>query len=233
MASYVLVPGAGGDEWYWHRLVPALRERGHDAVAVALPAADDSAGWSEYADVIVDAIGDRPEPVLVAQSLGGFSAPLACARKPVEQIVLLNAMIPKPGETGEAWWSNTGQREAQLEYLATIGITSEGASDDRVLYFHDVPLDVVDEAQRREAEQSWTPMTQTWPLSAWPATPTRVLVSRDDRLFPEAFQRRVALERLGIEAETIPGGHLVPLADPEGVADRLIRSAPPTRTPQA
>jgi alpha-beta hydrolase superfamily lysophospholipase len=117
MASYVLVPGAGGDEWYWHRLVPALRERGHDAVAVALPAADDSAGWSEYADVIVDAIGDRPEPVLVAQSLGGFSAPLAATRKPVDEIVLLNAMIPKPGETGEAWWANTGQREAQLEYL--------------------------------------------------------------------------------------------------------------------
>src|SRR5688572_18100049 len=74
-----------------HRLAPALRERGHDAVAVPLPAADDSAGWSEYADVIVDAIGYRPEPVLVAQSLGGFSAPLACERKPVEQIVLLNA----------------------------------------------------------------------------------------------------------------------------------------------
>jgi hypothetical protein len=35
MASYVLVPGGGGDEWYWHRLVPALRERGHDAVARA------------------------------------------------------------------------------------------------------------------------------------------------------------------------------------------------------
>jgi pimeloyl-ACP methyl ester carboxylesterase len=229
MASYVLVPGAGGDEWYWHRLVPALRERGHDAVAVALPAADDSAGWSEYADVIVDAIGDRPEPVLVAQSLGGFGAPLACARKPVEQIVLLNAMIPEPGETGEAWWSNTGQREAQLEYLASIGVTPEEASDDRVLYFHDVPLHLVEEAERREDRgQSWTPMTQPWPLDAWPATPTRVLVGRDDRLFPEAFQRRVARERLGIEAETIPGGHLVPLADPEGVADRLIRSAPPS-----
>src|SRR6266545_4874287 len=181
MASYVLVPGAGGDEWYWHRLVPALRERGHDAVAVALPAADDSAGWSEYADVIVDAIGDRLAPVLVAQSLGGFSAPLACVRKPVEQIVLLNAMIPEPGETGEAWWSNTGQREAQLEYLATIGVTPEEASDDRVLYFHDVPADVVEEAERRgDPGQSWTPMTQPWPLAAWPATPTRVLVGRDD-----------------------------------------------------
>ena len=105
-----------------HTFVPALLERGHDAIAVALPAADDSAGWSEYADVIVDTIGDRPEPILVAQSLAGFRAPLACVRKPVEQIVLLNAMIPNPGETGEAWWSNTGQREAQLEYLSTIGV---------------------------------------------------------------------------------------------------------------
>src|SRR5688500_7884124 len=164
MASYVLVPGAGGDEWYWHRLVPALRERGHEAIAVALPASDDSAGWSDYADVIVDAIGDRPEPVLVAQSLGGFSAPLACTRKPVEQIVLLNAMIPDPGETGEAWWSKTGQREAQLEYLATIGVTEEEASDERILYFHDVPLDLVAEAERRDDDhgQSWTPMTQPW-----------------------------------------------------------------------
>jgi pimeloyl-ACP methyl ester carboxylesterase len=229
MTTYVLVPGAGGDEWYWHRLVPALRERGHDAASVALPAADDSAGWSEYADVIVDAIGDLPEPVLVAQSLAGFSAPLACARKPVEQIVLLNAMIPEPGETGEAWWSDTGQREAQLEYLATIGVTPEEADDDRVLYFHDVPPDVVEEAERRgEPGQSWTPMTQPWPLDAWPAPPTRVLVGRDDRLFPEAFQRRVARERLGIEAETIPGGHLAALADPDGVADRLIRSVPPS-----
>ena len=181
--------------------------------------------------MIVDAIGDRPEPILVAQSLAGFSAPLACVRKPVEQIVLLNAMIPNPGETGEAWWSNTGQREAQLEYLSTIGVTREEASDDKVLYFHDVPLDLVEEAERRgEPGQSWTPMTQPWPLDAWPATLTRVLVGRDDRLFPEAFQRRVAEERLGIEAETIPGGHLVPLADPEGVADRLIRSAPPFRS---
>jgi pimeloyl-ACP methyl ester carboxylesterase len=228
MASYVLVPGAGGDEWHWHRLVPALRERGHHAVAVALPAEDDSVGWSEYADVIVDAIDDRPEPVLVAQSLAGFSAPLASARKPVEQIVLLNAMIPKPGETGEAWWANTGQREAQLEYLAAIGVTPEEAENDRVLYFHDVPPEVVEEAYRRgEPGQSWTPMAQPWPLDAWPETPTRVLVGRDDRLFPEAFQRRVARERLGVEAETIPGGHLVALADPEGVADRLIGSARP------
>jgi len=43
MATYVLVPGAGGTPWYWHRLVPELRQRGHEMVTVNLPAADDSA----------------------------------------------------------------------------------------------------------------------------------------------------------------------------------------------
>ena len=51
MATFVLVPGAGGQAWYWHRLVPELEARGHVAVAVELPAADPSAGLVTYADV--------------------------------------------------------------------------------------------------------------------------------------------------------------------------------------
>jgi pimeloyl-ACP methyl ester carboxylesterase len=65
MTAYVLIPGAGGDAWYWHLLEPELRGRGHDVVAVALPADDDSAGLAEYADAVVEAIGDRTGIVLV------------------------------------------------------------------------------------------------------------------------------------------------------------------------
>jgi len=36
------------------------------------------------------------------------------------------------------------------------------------------------------------------PLKAWPNVPTRVLLCREDRLFPAEFLRRVARERLGI-----------------------------------
>ena len=62
------------------------------------------------------------------------------------------------------------------------------------MYFHDVPAEVRDEALGQgEPQQSWTPMTQPWPLDAWPDVPIRVLVGRDDRLFPAAFQRRVAV----------------------------------------
>src|SRR5215217_352473 len=221
-ATFVLIPGAGGDDRYWYRVVRRLRAKGHDAVPVCFPAGDDSAGWKQYADAAVDAIGDRTGVILVAQSLGGFSAPLVCERVPVELLVLLNAMIPAPGETGEAWWSNTGQGDAMRDHVAALGLSPEDPDDAEVMYFHDVPAQVREEAFRREEpQQSWTPMTEPWPLDSWPDVPTRVLIGRDDRLFPAAFQRRVARERLGIEAEEIGGGHLLALSEPELVVERL------------
>jgi pimeloyl-ACP methyl ester carboxylesterase len=220
--TYVLIPGAGGDGWYWHLVVPRLRERGHDVLAVSLPAGDDSAGWNAYADRVVDSIGDLTGVILVAQSLAGFSAPLVCERVPVELLVLLNAMIPLPGETGSEWWSNTRQQEAMRARLTALGLSPAAADDDTTVYFHDVSPQVRAEAFRRgEPEQSWTPMTQAWPLDAWPDVPTRVLIGRDDRLFPAEFQRRIARERIGIEADEIEGGHLVALSRPDELVERL------------
>jgi pimeloyl-ACP methyl ester carboxylesterase len=221
-ATYVLIPGAGGDDWYWHRLVSELEAGGHGVVALRLPAGDDSAGWSEYADAIGRAIGNRTDLILVAQSLAGFSAPLVCERLAVDLLVLLNAMIPRPGETGNEWWSNTGWRAAQRDYLVSIALSPEDVEDERILYFHDVPPEITEEAfERGEPEQSMTPMTQPWPLTAWPAVPTEVLAGRDDRLFPAPFQRRIARERLGVEADEIEGGHLVALSRPRELAERL------------
>src|SRR4051794_7111071 len=37
MATFVLVPGADGAAWYWHRVVPALRGGGHEVVTLDLP----------------------------------------------------------------------------------------------------------------------------------------------------------------------------------------------------
>ena len=225
--TYALVPGAGGDASYWDLVVSLLRERGEDAVAVDLPAGDDTAGWSAYADAIVGAVGDGPNVVVVAQSLAGFSAPIACDRLDVDRIVLLNAMIPRPGETGAEWWPNTGQPDAMREHLAAIGLPPETAEDDVLVYFHDVPADVRAAAfERGEPQQSWTPMEEPWPLDAWPDVPTRVLAGRDDRLFPVGFQRRVARDRLGIEIEEVDGGHLVALSRPDELVERLEDDRP-------
>ena len=42
--TYLLVPGAGGSAWYWHRVAALLRDRGRPVVAVDLPYDDDTAG---------------------------------------------------------------------------------------------------------------------------------------------------------------------------------------------
>jgi len=235
----VLVPGAGGAAWYWHRAAAELRERGHRVIAVDLPAEDDSAGLAEYADAVVAAVSEAGVPVadgvaaetasaaegrplvLVAQSMAGLIAPALGQRLPVSLVVLLNAMIPAPGETGGQWWENTGQAEAQRDLDLREGRPAGAEFDPRVYFLHDVPQSVLDEALAPAPDQSETPLRRPLPEASWPDVPIRVLAGRDDRFFPIEFQRRVARERLGVEVDEVAGGHLAALSYPVELADRL------------
>ena len=222
MVTYALIPGAGGDPWEWHRLVPELEARGHDALAIRLPADDDSCGWSDYADSVIDAVGDRTDVVVVAASMGGFTAPIVCTRRAVDVLVLLNAMIPVSGETFNAWWSDTDTGSARRAYHDSIGLTPAQAEDDGVIYYHDLQAELRTAAQTRTwQDQSSTPLDEPWPLGGWPDTPTRVLAGRHDRMFPLDFQRRIARERLGLEVDEIDGGHMAALSHPAELADHL------------
>jgi pimeloyl-ACP methyl ester carboxylesterase len=207
--TFVLVPGAGGDGHYWHLLAPLL---GPDTVSVDLPAGDEEAGLAEYADTIVAAAGDAGDTggvTLVAQSLGGFSAPLAVDRLDVRRLVLLNAMVPKPGETFNEWWG-------------AVGVPEHEEWDEDKIFFHDVPDDVKAAVHARgEPQQADKPCGEPWPLSAWPDVPTSAITGRHDRLFPEALQRAYLKDRLGIEPTVVDGGHLVALSNPEGLAEAL------------
>ena len=73
MATFALIHGGGSSAWDWHLVVPELRERGHEAVAVDLPSEDASAGWWAYADAVAGAVDGRHYVVVVAHSLGGFT----------------------------------------------------------------------------------------------------------------------------------------------------------------
>jgi pimeloyl-ACP methyl ester carboxylesterase len=221
MATYVLIPGAGSDSWYWHLVAPRLRALGHDVVAVDLPCDDDRAGLTEYADTVVEAIEGRRELILVAQSMGGITAPLVCARLPVKLLVLVAAMVPAPGETPGDWWANTGQGEAMRAQARREGREVGEEADLGALFMHDVPPDLAAEAMARAKHQSATPFGDPWPLPAWPDVATRFLLCRQDRLFPAEFQRRVVGERLGIVPDEMDSGHLPALARPAELVARL------------
>lgn len=219
--TLVLVPGAGGDSWYWHRLMPLLEQRGEPAIAVDLPTGDETAGLAKYADAIVAAAAGASDITVVAQSMGGVSAPLVAGRLDVRRIVLVNAMIPLPGETAGEWWAATGQHAAWAANEAAQGRDPDAEFDVVDGFFHDVPDDVRAEAFTRDSDQADGPFSEPWPLPGWPNVPTYGIAGRDDRLFPVSFQQRVARERLGLTLDVVPGGHLLALANPDGLAAAL------------
>jgi pimeloyl-ACP methyl ester carboxylesterase len=216
--AFVLIPGAGGMASYWHRVVPLLRAAGHDAIAVDLPGDDPQAGLPEYARLVRAAMAGRTDVVLVAQSLGGFTAPLAAA-PPVSAIVFVNAMIPVPGETPGAWWEATGQAKARIAAAERDGYGTD--FDLPTYFFHDVPDEVLasGEESRDEADVVFGSVCD---FADWPAIPVKVAAGADDRLFPVEFQQRIARERLGVEADVLPGGHLIALSRPEPLARYLV-----------
>ena len=222
MTSFVLVPGAGGMAWYWHRVVSLIRAAGHEAIAVDLPGDDNQAGLPAYADIVVRAIAERSGVILVAQSLGGFTAPLVCARAPVQMVVFVNAMIPKPGETAGRWWGATGAIEARQGAAAQNGYATE--FDVGTYFLHDVPEGVL-RAGPQPRQEAEIVFSEPCSFAGWPDIPIRVLAGADDRFFPIEFQQRVARERLGREVETIRGGHLIALSNPEGLTERLLAYA--------
>ena len=221
MATFILIPGAGGAAWYWSRVAPLLTAADHEAIAVDLPADDPAAGLSAYADLVIAAIDGRRDAVLVAMSLGGFTAPIVAERAPLRGLVFVNAMIPVPGETAGAWWDNTGSEAARAEAARKGGYSRTSTS---------THISCTTYRRRSRPKASNTSATRQ------PSPSTNRVRSARGRAYrsmssPAAttgssrsdFQRRVARERLGVDADVLPGGHLMALSNPEGLAEQLLR----------
>jgi pimeloyl-ACP methyl ester carboxylesterase len=221
MSTFVLIPGAGGAAWYWHRVVDLLRPAGHQAIAVDLPSDDPAAGLPEYTATVVDAIGEHEDVVLVAQSLGGFTAPLVAEKVPIRSLVFVNAMIPLPGETAGAWWDNTEWMQARVAAAAKGGYPSD--FDLAVYFLHDVPPKVAAAGESQQRPEADAVFESACDFHTWPDVPIRVVAGADDRFFPVGFQLRLARSRLGIGADVLPGGHLIALSQPARLADYLLR----------
>ena len=144
-----------------------------------------------------------------------------CTRVPVDLLVLVAAMTPRPGETGGEWWANTGQAEAQRAPAVREGRDPDDDSPETI-FLHDVPADVAAESVHHLRAQSGTPVLDARGRSpSWPDVPTRFLLCRHDRLFPADLQRRVVAERLGLVPDEMDGGHLPALAHPHELVERL------------
>lgn len=233
--TFVLVPGGGGSPWVWSRLVPAIRRRGHEAVAVDLPGPDPLVDLHGYVDRVVAEVRATREsalgPVaLVGLSLGGFSASAAALVEPVDHLVLVNAMVPRPGESPAQWWRTCGQSRERRANERAAGRDPERPFDPLEVFLHDAAPEVLAEAAEHERDEADAAFATPWPGTRWPQVPTSVVVADDDRLFPPSMQTRVAADRLGLPTHPVPGGHLCPLTRPVELADLLTRLVGPDGT---
>lgn len=220
MSTFVLIPGAGGAAWYWSRVAEQLQSAGHDALAVDLPADDPAAGLPEYTSIVLDSIGGRSDVVLVAQSLGGFTAAMVAAAHPLRALVFVNAMIPVAGESAGDWWGHTGAVEARESAARNGGYGVE--FNVNTYFLHDVEPEVALEGEPYQRDEADTVFGSACDFKAWPSIPISVLSGAHDRFFPVEFQRRVAHERLGVEADVMPGGHLMSISQPTLVTSYLL-----------
>ncbi|MDX6387861.1 MAG: hypothetical protein QOD85_1663, partial [Gaiellaceae bacterium] len=101
MATFVLVHGAWHGAWCWGRLTPELEARGHAVIAMDLPSDEPGVSFDGYADVVASALDQALAGplILVGHSLAGLTIPLVPARRPVDQLVYLCAMPPRPGSS--------------------------------------------------------------------------------------------------------------------------------------
>jgi pimeloyl-ACP methyl ester carboxylesterase len=134
--------------------------------------------------------------------------------------VLVNAMIPVPGETPGAWWDNTGAVQARIDAAKAAGYTED--FDEAVYFLHHVPAEVQADKEGRLRPEADAVFGSACEFSRWPDVPIKAVAGRDDRFFPVEFQRRVARERLGLAADVLPGGHLIALAQPAALTDYLL-----------
>jgi hypothetical protein len=153
MATCALIHGAADSAWYWHLVEGELRDRGQDVVAVDLPCEDGSAGWSEYADTVVEASPIAPTSSSSLNRWAGFTAPIVCDRVAVHLLVLVAGMVPLPGETGNESWTNTGYEQAARE--------ADHDGDEIALFLHDVPPEL---AAERTATAARRPRAGCAPL---------------------------------------------------------------------
>jgi pimeloyl-ACP methyl ester carboxylesterase len=212
MATFAFIHGAGDVGWYWHLVEERLRALGHDTVAPDLPVDDDTAGLAEYATAVVEAIDRPPDVAVVAQSFGGYVAPIVAERVDARLIVLVAAMIPSPGESANEMFERTSWEPDHVD--------DSGA---HAIFYHDVPRDLADEAVRRGRRQSDTPGGEPWPLREWPEVPTRFVLCRNDRFFPARWLRPLVRDRLGIEPTELDSGHCPALSRPGELAELIDR----------
>jgi pimeloyl-ACP methyl ester carboxylesterase len=163
--------------------------------------------------------------VVVAKSMGGCTAPLVAARRPVRSLVFVGALLPQPGRT----LADLFAAEPMILPGATDGVEAgedklrrwTDEREARAHLWHDADDATAAWAFRALRPQSVTPYFEPFPLDAYPDCERTYVVCRDDRTVSPDWGREAAPRILGVDAVEIDGGHSPGIVRPAELADLL------------
>ena len=133
MGTFVLVHGGFVGGWCWEKLVPLLKEAGHQVEAPDLPGHGDDrtpipdVSLQGYAERICRVLEAQPKPVvLVGQSSGGVAVSQAAEQRPdkIGTLVYVGAFLLRNGET----ILSASENDTESLVLANLVMSEDGSS---------------------------------------------------------------------------------------------------------
>ena len=188
-----------------------------------LPCDDPTATFSDYADVVIEALhGTGEDVILVGHSLAGHTIPLVAARRPVRVLIYVCALIAAPGSSLADQLGTEADMLVQ-GYEAGLDVDSAGRSswvDEAVAvqtFYEDCSPEVTRQALADLRAQSTYPYRYACPLAEHPKVPTTYVLCNEDQLVNPAWSRTAAVEVLGADLIELPGGHSPFLSRPSAL----------------
>ena len=231
MSTFGLVHGAWHGAWCFDDLIPELEAAGHEAVAVDMPI-DTVSTPADWARVVVSALEDKHDLVLVGHSMAGLVIPLVAEALPVRQLTYLAGVLRGPGRSlAQDYEDGVGADMTPPEFTGEglqrgDGFTWWDPPQAAVAaMYHDCKPETARLAAsklRRQYASHWTDVS---PQQDWPRVPAAYVLGQDDRVVSATWARRVVPQWLGVKPIELPGGHSPFLARPRELARVLTRIA--------
>ena len=225
MTSFGLIHGAYHGAWCWDNVSAILRSRGHAVASPDLPSEDPTAGAYEYASAALEGFQELDNDlIVVGHSLAGLIIPIVAARRPVQAMVFLSAMLPRIGIAQR----DVLGREKDMLLPSSVGSTWSAAgvtyyrSEHAVKrFFGDCPESVAVAAAARLRGQCWKVLDEQCPLVEWPAVPSYYILGTEDQVVNPTWARRMVPSVLGVAPIELPVGHAAFLTAPELLVQAL------------
>lgn len=220
--SVVLVHGAFADGSSWNRVIPLLKARGLNVVAVQNPLsslADDVAATRRALR------GVEGPVVLVGHSWGGAVVTEAGLDDKVKSLVYVAAFAPSEGQSV----ASLGQGFPTPPGIAALVTDAEGyvSMPPRELarnFAQDLPEAEAALMAATQAPIRGSSFEEPVSAAAWKAKPSWFVVTTRDRMISPELQQAMA-RRIGAHTVSLPTSHVPMASDPGRVAAAILEAA--------